>query len=223
MALLRSLLTALHAPLKRFITAWGEARLIEPAPEELAQTLDPACPTLYVLPHPALSDALLLDVLCQRYGLPSARSRIQLGDVELPAYVALPTQQRRLWRRNRPRLAPFHQALTYLAQHDDANIQAIPVGIFWGRAPGKRFGFWHLLAADSWQLTGRLRRALSVLINGKSVEVHFGAPLQLRDLLDERGPAVANRKGARLLRVHFRRMRRSEEHTSELQSRPHLV
>ncbi|WP_010629709.1 glycerol-3-phosphate 1-O-acyltransferase PlsB [Halomonas sp. KM-1] len=63
------------------------------------------------------------------------------------------------------------------------------------------------MAADSWQLTGRLRRALSVVINGKSVEVHFGAPLDLRDLLDERGPAVANRKSARLLRIHFRRMR----------------
>ncbi len=45
------------------------------------------------------------------------------------------------------------------------------------------------------------------MINGKSVEVHFGAPLDLRDLLDERGPAVANRKSARLLRIHFRRMR----------------
>lgn len=207
MVLLRSLLTALHVPLKRFITAWVETRLIEPAPEELAQALDPARPTLYVVPHPALSDALLLDVLCQRHGLPPAHGRIQLGDFELPAYIALPAHQRRLWRRNRPRLAPLHQALAYLAQHEDADIQAVPVSIFWGRAPGKRFGFWHLLAADSWQLAGRLRRALSVLVNGKSVEVHFGAPLQLRDLLDERGPALANRKGARLLRVHFRRMR----------------
>ncbi|HIX61161.1 MAG TPA: glycerol-3-phosphate 1-O-acyltransferase PlsB, partial [Candidatus Halomonas stercoripullorum] len=207
MVLLRPLLTALHAPLKRFITAWVEARLIEPTPEELAQTLDPTRPTLYVLPHPALSDALLLDVLCQRHGLPPAHGQIQLGGFELPAYVALPAHQRRLWRRKQPHLGPFHQALAYLTQHDDADIQAVPVSIFWGRAPGKRFGFWHLLAADSWQLAGRLRRALSVLINGKSVEVHFGAPLQLRDLLDERGPAIANRKGARLLRVHFRRMR----------------
>ncbi|WP_231613927.1 1-acyl-sn-glycerol-3-phosphate acyltransferase [Halomonas sp. BC04] len=64
-----------------------------------------------------------------------------------------------------------------------------------------------MLATDSWQLTGRLRRALSVLVNGRNVEVHFGAPLRLRDLLDARGPALANRKTARLLRVHFRRIR----------------
>ncbi|MCE8016409.1 glycerol-3-phosphate 1-O-acyltransferase PlsB [Halomonas sp. MCCC 1A17488] len=205
MALAQTLLAALHAPWKGLIKAWVETRLIEPDPGDLH--LDPAHPTLYVLPHPALSDALLLDVLCQRHGLPPARGRIRLEDRELPASVALPARQRRLWQHRRALEAPFRQALEYLAEHPEADIQLVPVSVFWGRAPGKRFGFWHLLAADSWQLTGRLRRALSVLVNGKSVEVHFGAPLKLRDLLDARGPAVANRKSARLLRVHFRRMR----------------
>jgi glycerol-3-phosphate O-acyltransferase len=205
MALAHTLLATLRAPLKGLIKAWVETRLIEPNPSDLA--IDPTWPMLYVLPHPALSDALLLDVLCQRHGLPPARGSISLDGLELPANVALPIRQRRLWRRARALEAPFRQALEHLAAHPEAEIQLIPVSVFWGRAPGKRFGFWRLLAADSWQLTGRLRRALSVLINGKSVEVHFGAPLQLRDLLDERGPAVANRKSARLLRVHFRRMR----------------
>ncbi|MCC5884428.1 MAG: glycerol-3-phosphate 1-O-acyltransferase PlsB [Halomonas sp.] len=205
MALAQSLLNALRAPLKGFLKAWVEPRMIEPDPSELA--LDPSRPTLYVFPHPALSDALLLEILCQRHGLPPAQARVGLPGLELPASVALPVRPRRLWRRGRTFEAPFRQALEYLAEHDEADIQVLPVSVFWGRAPGKRFGFWRLLAADSWQLTGRLRRGLAVLINGKSVEVHFGAPLQLRDLLDERGPAVANRKGARLLRIHFRRMR----------------
>ncbi|MFQ3786153.1 glycerol-3-phosphate 1-O-acyltransferase PlsB [Halomonas sp. A29] len=205
MALAHSLLSILRAPLKGLLKAWVETRLIEPEPTELAIT--PSRPTLYVLPHPALSDALLLEVLCQRHGLPPPQGRLDLDGLTLPASVALPARQRRLWRRTRALEAPFRQALEYLDAHPDADIQLIPVSVFWGRAPGKRFGFWRLLSADSWQLTGRLRRALSVLVNGKSVEVHFGAPLQLRDLLDERGPAVANRKTARLLRIHFRRMR----------------
>jgi glycerol-3-phosphate O-acyltransferase len=205
MALAHTLLSLLRAPLKRFIKAWAETRLIEPEPSELA--IDSSRPTIYVLPHPVLSDALLLELLCQHHGLPPAGGDTSLGDFKLPACVALPTHERRLWRRFRTSRAPFQQTLEYLAEHDDAEVQVIPVSVFWGRAPGKRFGFWHMVAADSWQLTGRLRRALSVLVNGKSVEVHFGAPLQLRDLMDERGPAVANRKGARLLRVHFRRMR----------------
>ncbi|KAA0011783.1 glycerol-3-phosphate 1-O-acyltransferase PlsB [Billgrantia pellis] len=205
MPLTQTLFAVLHAPLRGLIEAWVETRLVEPEPTELA--LDPTLPTLYVLPHPALSDALLLASLSQRHGLPPVRGHYRLGDRELPACVALPAQQRRLWRRAAKREAPFRLALEHLAAHPEADVQLVPVSIFWGRAPGKRFGFWRMLAADSWQLTGRLRRALSVLVNGKSVEVHFGAPLRLRDLLDARGPAVANRKGARLLRVHFRRMR----------------
>ncbi|MGR2737868.1 glycerol-3-phosphate 1-O-acyltransferase PlsB [Billgrantia sp. Q4P2] len=205
MALAHTLLAVLRAPLKGLLKAWVETRLIEPEPKELA--IAPSRPTLYVLPHPALSDALLLEVLCQRHGLPPAQGRLDLNGLALPASVALPARQHRLWRRTGALEAPFRQALEHLDTHPEANVQLIPVSVFWGRAPGKRFGFWHLLAADSWQLTGRLRRAFSVLVNGKSVEVHFGAPLQLRDLLDERGPAVANRKTARLLRIHFRRMR----------------
>lgn len=204
MALADSLLTLLRAPLRGIIKAWVDTRLIEPDPSDLG--LDPSRPTLYVLPHPALSDDLLLEVLCQRHGLPSPKGKVHLPGLELPASMALPVRPR-LWRRGRAFEAPFRQALEYLAEHADTEIQLVPVSVFWGRAPGKRFGFWRLLAADSWQLTGRLRRALSVVVNGKSVEVHFGAPLNLRDLLDERGPAVANRKSARLLRIHFRRMR----------------
>ncbi|MCG6657639.1 glycerol-3-phosphate 1-O-acyltransferase PlsB [Halomonas campisalis] len=205
MALARALLTPLRAALKRLLGAWVDIRLIEPAPEALA--LDPAHPTLYVLAHPALSDTLLLERLCQRHGLPSAQGKRRCGSLALPACLALPPRRRRLVRRRAPHRAPFHQAFTYLAEQPDADIQLVPVSVFWGRAPGKRFGVWHLLAADSWQLTGRMRRLLSVVVNGKRVEVRFGAPLRLRDLLDERGTELANRKAARLLRVHFRRMR----------------
>jgi glycerol-3-phosphate O-acyltransferase len=207
MALVRTLLTPLRTLLRRVLAAWVSVRLIEPAPRELERELDPALPTRYVLPHPALSDTLLLDILCQHHGLPPASDRGQAGGGDLPACLALPAPRRRLGRRPARLDAPFREALERLTTDPDADIQLVPISVFWGRAPGKRFGFWRLLSADSWQLTGRLRRALSVLVNGKNVEVHVGAPLRLSHLLDARGPALANRKTARLLRVHFRRMR----------------
>ncbi|PMR76603.1 glycerol-3-phosphate 1-O-acyltransferase PlsB [Billgrantia endophytica] len=205
MALAHTLLSPLRSPLRCLIKTWVDTRLIEPAPRELE--LDPTLPTLYVLPHPALSDSLLLDVLCQHHGLPPASGRRKIEGIDLPAIVALPATQRRLWHRRAGPKTPLLDVMAYLDARPEAGLQLVPVSVFWGRAPGKRFGFWRMLAADSWQLTGRMRRALSVLINGKNVEVHFGAPLNPRDLLDERGPALANRKAARLLRIHFRRMR----------------
>ncbi|GGY08724.1 glycerol-3-phosphate acyltransferase [Litchfieldella qijiaojingensis] len=194
----------LRAPLRRLIAAWVELRLIEPLPERLA--LDPECPTLYVLPHPALSDTLLLETLCARHDLPSPSQCMRFGDLDLRASVPLPTTSRRFGQRSLF-TPPFTRLIEYLATHPDEDIQLVPVSVFWGRAPGKRFGLWKLLAADSWQLTGHVRRALSVIVNGKNVELHFGAPLHLKALLDDRPSEVTNRKVARLLRVHFRRAR----------------
>ncbi|MDI5935587.1 glycerol-3-phosphate 1-O-acyltransferase PlsB [Halomonas kalidii] len=205
MAFIRTLLSPLRAPLRRLIAGWVELRLIEPAADEL--DLEPALPVLYVLPHPALSDALLLESLCRAHGLPPAAGRRHVGEITLPACLALPSPGRRLWRRTSRLEAPFLGLLEQRRGHPEHEVQLVPVSIFWGRAPGKRFGFWKMLAADSWQFTGRLRRALSVLVNGKNVELHFGAPLKLGDLLDARGATLANRKTARLLRVHFRRLR----------------
>ncbi|MES3675180.1 glycerol-3-phosphate 1-O-acyltransferase PlsB [Halomonas elongata] len=194
----------LRAPLRRLIDAWTQVRLLEPASEDLG--LDPDLPTLYVLPRSSLSDGLLLEVLARRQGLPDATMPRQIGKRTLPAQLSLPTTRRRLWQRRKRSRSPF-QSVIEAHRDTGCDIQLVPVSIFWGRAPGKRFGFWQLLAADSWRLTGRLRRLLAVMVNGRDLEVHFGAPLRLAELDDGREPSLTDRKAARLLRVHFRRMR----------------
>lgn len=205
MALLHPLKTLLHAPMTRLIAAWVRPRLIEPEPSELG--LAPDLPVLYVLPRPALSDAWLLAALTERHALPRAAGRRRIGALRPPACLALPATRRRLWPRAARVEAPFRALIEQLDTPDGQPVQLVPVSVFWGRAPGKRFGFWRLLAADSWRLTGRLRRALSVLVNRGNVEVHFGAPLRLDELVAGRDPARDDRKAARLLRVHFRRVR----------------
>ncbi|MBB3140980.1 glycerol-3-phosphate 1-O-acyltransferase PlsB [Halomonas organivorans] len=185
---------AWRRPLRRLLAAWVRVRRIEPSPETLGLPSD--IPTFYVLPRPALSDALLLEDLTERHALPSAAASHSLGAHGVRTLIALPAPRRR----RRP---------TALRQLIDSgqDVQLVPVSVFWGRAPGKRFGVWHLLAADGWRLTGRLRRLLAVLVNGRDLEVHFGAPLRLSELIDGRDAAVIERKAARLLRVHFRRVR----------------
>ncbi|TDR52461.1 glycerol-3-phosphate acyltransferase [Halomonas ventosae] len=205
MGLARMLAGALRAPLEGLMARWARIRLIEPEPETLS--LEPTLPTLYVLPHPALSDTLLLASLTRTHGLPPASGRRTIGAITLPASTALPAPSRRLWRPKRRPAAPFLSLIEQCQRDPGRDVQLVPVSIFWGRAPGKRFGVWQLLAADSWQFTGRLRRLLSVVVNGKNVEVHLGTPLRLSELLDAREAELTNRKVARLLRVHFRRLR----------------
>ncbi|MDY7117626.1 glycerol-3-phosphate 1-O-acyltransferase PlsB [Halomonas sp. SSL-5] len=203
MALLHTLTTPLRAAMTRVIAAWVRPRLIEPSPDDLGVV--PDLPVIYVLPRPAWSDAWLLGALTSRHGLPAAERPRRLAGRKLPGSLALPRPRRR--RRGACHEPPFETLIERLEADPALEVQLVPVSIFWGRAPGKRFGFWRMVAADNWQLTGRLRRALSVLVNRRSVEVHFGAPLMLRQLHDGRDPALTNRKAARLLRVHFRRMR----------------
>ncbi|WP_302141083.1 glycerol-3-phosphate 1-O-acyltransferase PlsB [Halomonas alkalicola] len=201
------LTTPLRALMTRLLAAWVRPRLIEPAPDALA--LEPSLPVIYVLPRPAASDAWLLASLTRRHGLPPAAGRRRVGEVTLPTCLALPAQRRRLWRRQSRPEAPFRALIEQRLKDAGREVQLVPVSVFWGRAPGKRFGFWRMVAADSWQLTGRLRRLLSMLVNRRSVEIHFGAPLRLGDLIDATRPDadLTNRKTARLLRVHFRRVR----------------
>ena len=207
MALRHQLTTPLRALMTRLLAAWVRPRLIEPAPDALA--LEPSLPVIYVLPRPAASDAWLLASLTRRHGLPPAAGRRRVGEVTLPTCLALPAQRRRLWRRQSRPEAPFRALIEQRLKDAGREVQLVPVSVFWGRAPGKRFGFWRMVAADSWQLTGRLRRLLSMLVNRRSVEIHFGAPLRLGDLIDATRPDadLTNRKTARLLRVHFRRVR----------------
>lgn len=202
---LGNVVTPFRRLLERLIAAWVEVRLIEPVP--VALELDPEVPFIYVLPGPSLTDSLLLASLTRRYDLPPSTGTTRIGDITLPTCIALPSTGRRLWKRHSNLEAPFLDLIDQRRRDPNQEVLLLPVSIFWGRAPGKRFGFWKMLAADSWQFTGRLRRALSVLINGKNVELYFGAPLRLGELLDGRESMQTNRKTARLLRVHFRRMR----------------
>lgn len=199
-----SLFHPLRSPLRHLLAAWTDVRLSEPAPEALG--LDTTLPTIYVLPRPALSDALLLEAFTHQHHLPSAKGRLDLDGLSVPCCMALPAPRSRWWPGSKVEDTPFAELI-----ERGIDVQLIPVSVFWGRAPGKNFGFWQLLAADSWQLTGRLRRALSVLVNGRDVEIQWGAPLRLTELSkNDTGtldPARTHRKAARLLRVHFRRVK----------------
>ncbi|MNP27007.1 Glycerol-3-phosphate acyltransferase [compost metagenome] len=86
---------------------------------------------------------------------------------------------------------------------DDA--QVIPVTVFWGQSPDRETSPWKLLFADSWAVTGRLRKLVSILILGRKTRVQFSAPIHLRELVaQDKGPERTLRMVNRILRVHFR-------------------
>ncbi|WP_106477775.1 glycerol-3-phosphate 1-O-acyltransferase PlsB [Phytohalomonas tamaricis] len=210
MSLLSSLRYPLDALARRWFASQASIRSVEPAPESLALT--PDIPVIYVLPYVAFSDALVLEKLCREFDLPCPNTSRQLGDKVFPhGYIAL--MRPKYSRRAAPQSVLSHQwdtLIDIVQQHEDSDVQLVPVTVFWRRLPNKQpLGFWKLLAADSWPITGRLKRLLAIFVNVKHLDVRFGAPLRLRPLLNA-GPSDherARRRIARLLRVHFRRTR----------------
>ncbi|WP_019340318.1 glycerol-3-phosphate 1-O-acyltransferase PlsB, partial [Stutzerimonas stutzeri] len=92
-----------------------------------------------------------------------------------------------------------------LEQNAVDNAQIIPVSVFWGRSPDRETSAWKLLFADSWAVTGRLRRLLSIVMLGRQTRVQFSAPIQLSELVAQnKGHERTLRMAHRMLRVHFR-------------------
>ncbi|MGM8849945.1 glycerol-3-phosphate 1-O-acyltransferase PlsB [Salinicola halophyticus] len=192
-----------HRLVSRVLDRWLAFRLIEPEPFQLDATL----PTFYVIAHPSLTDEIAVERLSRDLDLPDADGRHSIGQLDLPACFALPRLRRHRGEIRGQHSTHLEQLMEALERNDTLDAQLVPVSVFWSRAPGKDFGFWKMLAADDWAWSGRLRRLLSVAVNGRHLEAHFGAPVRLRPLIDDPAVTLNQRKVARVLRVHFRRIR----------------
>ncbi len=195
--------------LGRLLDPWIRLR-IEPADEVAALAAD-GRPLCFVLERYGLSNALILERACREAGLPSPltpRADDALGRER--AYVAL-SRRRGSWF-GRPRARTHSEGLAKLLERQralpDLDIQLVPVSIFVGRAPDRQSGWFSVLFSENWELVGRFRRFLSILLNGRNTIVQFAAPVPLRAAIAEQLPPERTvRKLSRVLRVHFARIR----------------
>lgn len=183
---------------------------IEPADDVAQLAADPR-PLCYVLERYGLSNALILERACRESGLPSPLTPLA-GDPlgHKRAYIAL-SRRRGAWF-GRPRTRTHSEGLEKLLDlqrtHSDLDVQLVPVSIFIGRAPDRQSGWFSVLFSENWELVGRFRRFLAVLLNGRNTIVQFATPIPLRTAIAENLPLERTlRKLSRVLRVHFGRIR----------------
>lgn len=195
--------------LGRLLRPWLAIRREPLAPVE---TLAEGVPVCYVIERYGLSNACILAQACEEAGLPPPLQAIG----EHPAYegeralVALSRRQSTWFGRPRSRThsASLAKLVEALENNPELDVQVVPVSIFVGRAPDRSSGWFRVLFAENWGMVGRFRRALSVLLNGRSTIVQFAPPVSLREALAEGLPRERTvRKVSRVLRAHFRRVR----------------
>jgi len=195
--------------LRRLIYLWVRSRVLGADREQLG--LDPEKPVCYVLQYSSLSSRLVLEEELKRAGLPRAERPLPLGE-GLKHSLFFLYQRRGGLRRLRQTPVPTErfEALVTQGCRTGKDVQIVPVSLFWGRSPDKEKSLLKIMLSDSWSVTGPLQKFFTILMHGRNLFVQFNRPLSLQEAVSEaRSESVAQRKLARILRVHFRRVRQA--------------
>jgi glycerol-3-phosphate O-acyltransferase len=194
--------------LRRLMYLWVRSETINQSSFTL--NLDRSRPVFYALQSPSLSDLAVIDTECRKAGLPRPILPVAVGNLLEPAAFFYLTPEPDWLGRQDKRGAPptLERLVSAISQNAAEDAQIIPVSVFWGQSPDSESSPWKLLFADSWAVTGRLRRLVSILILGRKTRVQFSAPIHLRELVQEnKGHERTLRMTQRILRVHFRNLK----------------
>ena len=194
--------------LRRLLYLWVRSETINQSSFTL--DLDRSRPVFYVLQNPSLTDLAVVDTECTKAGLPRPVLPVSVGNLLEPAAFFYLTPEPDWLGRQDKRGAPptLTRLVSALTQNAAEDAQIIPVSVFWGQSPDSESSPWKLLFADSWAVTGRLRRLLSIMILGRKTRVQFSAPINLRELIEHnKGHERTVRMAQRLMRVHFRNLK----------------
>jgi glycerol-3-phosphate O-acyltransferase len=198
----------LFGVLRRCLYGWVRSETINQSSFNL--NLDRSRPVFYVLQLPSLTDLAVLDHECTKAGLPRPVLPVSIGgQLEPAAFFYLTPAPDWLGRQDKRGAPPTLQRLVdAVSEHPAEDAQIIPVSVFWGQSPASESSPWKLMFADSWAVTGRLRKLLSILMLGRKTRVQFSAPIHLRELVEHnKGHERTVRMAQRLLRVHFRNLK----------------
>ena len=179
-------------------------------PDDPVLLLNPTLPVLYVLEVGGLADRAALSLICQQFGLPDPSAKLRYANLIEPSSVDVLKRRRgSIFRRHRLVHSVRLQRLIVAGlETETAELQIVPIAIYWGRAPDKEASFWSQMFSERWQIAGRTRKLFTSLIHGRETLVRISEPLSLRTLIDsENTPDRLQHKLSRILRVHFRQRR----------------
>jgi len=175
--------------------------------------IDPDKPLIYVLQNGAISSRMVLEGALKKAGLPSSRLPLKLPGRSLKrSFFFTSAPQGPLFRK---RYSPvIHDHLRQLVDAAENNpqldVQIVPVSVFWGRSPDKEQSLFKLIMSDTWSVSGRIWQFFVILFHGRNTLIQFSPAISVQHLVNESASAdIATRKVARVLRVHFRRVRQA--------------
>ncbi len=189
--------------LHRVLALWVRCKIL---PEDVAARLRGRThPVCYVLERRSAVDLAVLQNVCEQMHLLRPRRRRLGRRGELCSHFYL-SRLRGFWNERLDRRPPpqIEQMLRALDADPQADIELVPVAVYWGRAPQREQSWFRLLLVENWAFTSRVRKFLQVLFNGRNALVEFEEPISLRSLIgEESGLALRGRRVTRTLRALY--------------------
>ena len=188
--------------------------------EDDSLQLDPSKPVCYVLQYRSLSARLVLEQVCLKSSLPSSQSVLHIGERKIRRSVVFlyEPQGNLLKKRQTPTISSrlkriFHDVSEQTGEDTEnlLDVQLVPVSLFWGRSPEKEKSWLKLLLSDGWSVPTHLKQLFIILLHGRRTLVQFNQALSVQHIYQEshHDAERSARKTARILRVHFRRVRQT--------------
>lgn len=210
---LRTLLAFFNAISRWLLTLWVKTTVVDVKQSKDTIKEENNHPIFYALPSRSYAASLVLDSETRKQHLPRALEPIEIAGKSFNNRIIYFSRPESNWFRRR--LMPFtHKSVPEIIelsqQNPDIQVEIVPVNVFWGRNPNKEKSFLKIWLGDSWSVPGKLRRLISILLNGRNTFVHISEPIDVRDVMDENpnlDSARLIRKIGRVLRVHFRHIR----------------
>ncbi len=146
---------------------------------------------VYALEKRSVIDLAVLEYVCRERGLPDPHLPVGAKAVLPDSLVFLERRTGFFGQRIDRRMPEALRALTAAAGEDIAfDPELIPVSLFWGRAPDRERTWFRLLIAEDWDIGGRFRKFLSLLINGRNLLVLFGEAMPVQSAMPDMAPAA---------------------------------
>ncbi len=192
---------------RRFFRLWVRAAVQPPEPPP--SLTNPSAPVCYVLERNSSADLAVLCNVTEKLKLTFPEKRSASLPVEQRRSFFDVGRRRHFWDAMDSRRPPAYLLALVEALRNDAvrDVLLVPSAVYWGRAPQKEGSWFRLLFAENWALTSRLRKFISVLVNGSNVMVELGEPISLRSMLDASPATDQARRMTRVLRGVLRRQR----------------
>ena len=197
--------TSLSHVMRNILSLWIKPEKIEK--DYAAWEFKPHQHVFYVIENHSFVDALVADQHARDLKFPSLFRHFDFGSIQgNSAFLNLHSRKSRIFPK-KPTIAPRLKALVdHAIAHPEDDILLIPVTLIWGRGPIIKKSVLQTFLSDAWDVTGRFKKLVTVLLNGRNTYIEFNTPILIQDYVTPQDQGDRSvRKLARVLRVHFRR------------------